>query len=907
MTETAAADSILVGHVAQAPILECAPEISVAEAVASMCQAHRGSIVAVIDGHAAGILTVEDIIRLDFDSPEALARPVAEVMSSPVKSIRQDATLREAAFRFRQERIRHLLVADVAERRIGIVSQTDVVNHQGIEFFIHLRDVRSAMHTDVIVVPAVTRTRDVIRLLRECKQDAVIVEDDGRHGVFTSTDVLAVVNAHTLDEPVSSVAHFPLQSLGPDASLFQARSVFMERRIRHLGVMEGERLIGLLTYGDIMACVEQVYLRDLQRSIVDRSGRVLVAQQALALARVVSASVPQGVVITDSDGLIESVNPPFTAITGYAQEDVAGKNMRILNSGRHDEGFFRRMFAMLAERGVWSGEIWNRRKDGELFSELLTITVVRGIDGAISNYVGVFSNITAQKREQEATRLDGRSVEEQEKLYHIIVDTLPVSVFVKDEAQRYLMVNDSAAAFLGLPKDQVRGKTDQELFPHETAERLHRGDQAVLDSLAHRVEENVVNLHGAEFCLLSNKRGIELGGRRLLIGSSIDISSRRLAEQRLADERELLELIAGNAEQARILETICRRIERYLHGAFVAVMVLDEEGGHLRCGAAPNLPAAYAMAIDGTAVELGNGSFAAAASSGKATFADDIAADPTWQRHRDLAALHSLRACWSTPVFSADRRVLGTFDIYFRSPRRPTELDRDLVEQGTRLAAIAIERAQASAQLHRMATIDTLTGLPNRPHFFSLAQREFARLGRNGMPLAAFMIDVDHFKQINDTYGHAGGDSVLRALAARVGECVRSADICGRLGGEEFAVLLPETDQVAAIMVADRLRRRIGATPVELASGKTCRATVSVGVAILVAGDGLDRLLSRADETLYAAKHNGRDHLLSIEIRIHRLMVRVAVNTFDFVGFKTSRLCDKARESGRGLDGNKDS
>jgi diguanylate cyclase (GGDEF)-like protein/PAS domain S-box-containing protein len=856
-------EQILVGHIAQAPILECAPDIAVAVAIARMCEARRGSIVAVRGERCIGILTVDDIIRLDLEAPLTLTQPVAVVMSAPVKTIRQDATLREAAMRFRQEGFRHLLVTDAADNRIGIVSQTDVINNQGIEFFVHLRDVRSAMHDDLIVVPAVTRAGDVIRLLGECRQDAVVVEEGGRHGVFTATDVLATINAGALDRPIGAVAHYPLQSVAPDTSLFQARSLFVERRIRHLGVKENDRLVGLLTYGDIMACVEQVYLRDLQQTVLAQSGRQLASQQAMVLARVVSESLPQGVVITDGTGSVESVNPAFTAITGYTQQEMMGKNLRILGSGRHDGEFFRAMFATLAERGTWAGEMWNRRKDGELFSELLTVTAVRGVDGAISNYVGVITNITEQKRQQEAL-LQPQRLADQENLYRVVFDALPINVFVKDADLRYLMVNDQAAAFLGLPKDQVLGRSDHDLLPVETAQRLRQADQAALDGLERISQESVVELRGSEFALLTHERGVDVGDRRLLVGAGIDISSRRQAEQRLADEREVLGLIASNASRSQILDTVCRRVERYLHGGFAAVMVLDEDGCRLRHGAAPNLPAAYVEAIDGIEVGADVDCCGTAVFLGQAAVSEDIAADPRWAGHRDLAAQHGLRACWSTPVYSADRQVMGSFDIYFRSPRRPGEFELDLIQQGTRLAAIAIERARASAQLHRMATIDALTGLPNRQHFFTMARRELARVLRNRRPLAAFMIDADHFKRINDSYGHAGGDVVLRSLAGRIVECIRATDICGRLGGEEFAVLLPDTDEEMAIMVGERLRRRIGALPIHLGKDAACEATVSIGVTLLRDGDDLDSMLSRADQALYAAKNGGRNQISSL-------------------------------------------
>jgi diguanylate cyclase (GGDEF)-like protein/PAS domain S-box-containing protein len=854
-------DAVLVGHIAHAPILECPPTTLLGEAIARMREAGRGSIIVVDADQAVGIWTVEDIVRLDFENVEVLQRPVGEVASAPVKTIRRDAAVREAAMRFRQEGFRHLLVVDAAGNRVGIVSQTDVVNNQGIEVFVHLRDVRSVTQTDFLLVPASMPTAAVIGQLRDSRNDAVVIDDQGRLGMFTTTDVLAVVLDRAFAVPVGERAHFPLLSVSPETSLFQARSLFVERHIRHLGVKEGDRLIGLLTYGEVMACVEQVYLREMQRTLVDQSGRLLLSQQALALASALAESVSWGVVITDASGAVESINPAFTAITGYARDEVVGKNLRLLRSGKHDSEFYKAMFAALAERGSWSGEIWNRRKNGDTYPEALTVTAVRGVDGGICNYVGVFANIAEQKRAQRELLSEAQGAGEDGALYRLVLDTLPIGVVVKDEAQRYLMMNDNAAALFGLDKERVRGHTDRELFPADVAEHRQREDQAVLDGLGEVVREETVEVRGGEFHVLSHKRAVELGGRRLLVVAGIDISSRRLAEQRLADERELLQLVAANAEQATVLDSICRRIESYLHGGFAAVMVVDADGRHLRCGAAPNLPASYVAAIDGIEIGPGMCSCPEAAASGEVAIASDIADDPNWLGCRDLAEQHSLRACWSMPVFAADRRILGTFAIYFRSPRVPTALDRDLVEQGTRLAAIAIERAQASAALHRMATIDMLTGLPNRQHFFDLGQRELARGLRAGRPLAAFMIDIDHFKRINDQHGHGGGDEVLRAIGKRFAASLRGADVVGRLGGEEFAVLLPETELQTAILVAERLRRTVADTPVPLTEGGACHATVSVGVAMAAAGDDLDRLLLRADKALYTAKNSGRNQV----------------------------------------------
>ncbi len=174
------------------------------------------------------------------------------------------------------------------------------------------------------------------------------------------------------------------------------------------------------------------------------------------------------------------------------------------------------------------------------------------------------------------------------------------------------------------------------------------------------------------------------------------------------------------------------------------------------------------------------------------------------------------------------------------------------------------ERKRVEAELRRMATTDPLTGLWNRRRFLELAEGELARLRRYGRPVAVLMLDVDHFKAINDGHGHAAGDEALCHLAALCREELRDIDHLGRLGGEEFAVALPEAGLEAAVEVAERLRLRIAGTGLALSGprGGTIRMTVSVGVAAARAEDAsIERALGRADRALYQAKAAGRDRV----------------------------------------------
>jgi len=169
------------------------------------------------------------------------------------------------------------------------------------------------------------------------------------------------------------------------------------------------------------------------------------------------------------------------------------------------------------------------------------------------------------------------------------------------------------------------------------------------------------------------------------------------------------------------------------------------------------------------------------------------------------------------------------------------------------------QRKTDEARLRRLATTDPLTGLSNRRHFFERGAQELRRAARYRRPLALLMLDIDHFKSVNDRFGHEAGDAVLRDLAERLRTGLRSSDLPGRIGGEEFAALLPETTAEQAEGLAERLRAAIAASPL----GPGARITVSLGVALALPAseDSIDAVLRRADAALYRAKAGGRNQV----------------------------------------------
>lgn len=176
------------------------------------------------------------------------------------------------------------------------------------------------------------------------------------------------------------------------------------------------------------------------------------------------------------------------------------------------------------------------------------------------------------------------------------------------------------------------------------------------------------------------------------------------------------------------------------------------------------------------------------------------------------------------------------------------------------------ERNQLEIALEKKANIDFLTGVHSRGYFMEQAETELARAKRYDAHLSVFMLDIDHFKQINDSHGHKSGDAVLRKMAEVCQKTLRAVDIIGRVGGEEFAIMLPETDRVEAIEVAERLRSAIAEAKVPVESGLPLRFTVSIGVAsIFTKEDNVDVLLNHADKALYEAKNSGRNRVCVAE------------------------------------------
>ncbi len=236
---------------------------------------------------------------------------------------------------------------------------------------------------------------------------------------------------------------------------------------------------------------------------------------------------------------------------------------------------------------------------------------------------------------------------------------------------------------------------------------------------------------------------------------------------------------------------------------------------------------------------------------------DDAQNDP---RFNHWEGSNHVRGWMGVPLYRHENFIgLMTLDSY--EPGTYSEEDANLALSFANSASIVIENARLFEQTQQMALTDTLTGIYNRRYFYELGQKEFARSKRYQDPLSIIMIDIDHFKNVNDKFGHLAGDQVLVQFVTRIQSELRESDIFGRFGGEEFIILLPETNLEEATQVAERLRDVTEEYPFLLVTAQTF-ITISLGVTcIKFTSISVDQLIDESDKALYEAKQLGRNRV----------------------------------------------
>jgi diguanylate cyclase len=441
----------------------------------------------------------------------------------------------------------------------------------------------------------------------------------------------------------------------------------------------------------------------------------------------------------------------------------------------------------------------------------------------------VFGLLAYQRKQAEAASREAaaaQALHESQHLMATITDNLPAMVGYWTAELRCRFANGAYFEWFGRTPQDMIGIHIRELLGEELFQKNLPYMLGALCGESQQFERTLVKPDGAVGYTLAeyipDVSDGRVNGFFVLVS---DITSFKEAQMALAEsEWKLRTIIEIEPECVTILSSTATVLQMNQAGLDMIGVALEEEviGIDLNTLIVPQYQQAFQTTIAG--VNHGN--------SGLLVFElVGLAGVPRWIE------------CRAVPMHDRDHRITGSLCVM-----------RDITD-----------RKRAERELEQLAQTDSLTGLANRRHFIALAEQELLRADRYGGPQSILMVDIDHFKKINDGHGHKCGDAVIRCFADLCRNSLRHQDIVGRIGGEEFAVLLPETDCAHALDAADALRRRVEQIEVRTERGEAIRFTVSIGVTCRTPGAhaSLDTLLGEADEALYRAKNTGRNKVCS--------------------------------------------
>ncbi len=534
--------------------------------------------------------------------------------------------------------------------------------------------------------------------------------------------------------------------------------------------------------------------------------------QKLSRAVEYSSSV---VIITDLDGNIEYVNPKFTENTGYTIEEAIGENTSILKSGETLNETYTNLWDTISSGKEWKGELLNRKKDGSCCWTHNSISSVKDETGNITHFVGIQEDVSEHKQAIEL-------LHENETRFRDIAESMSDWIWETDADNAYTYCSDKVETILGYRVDELIGKTLFDIMPANEVDRVktHFSEIASDKGTFHNLENWCLSKDGRMLCFMTSgvpildDEGKLLGYR----GVDTDITERKQAEEALQIEKQFSDMTITSLPGIFYLYNNEGKFLRWNDN-------LEKVSGYNRDEIAQMHPLDFFMTKDQHTVK------------------------------EKISEVFERGEAYIEADFLTKGN--GTVPYFFTGKRIVIDNVQCLVGMGIDIT----ERKYAEEQLSYQASHDALTGLINRHEFERRAERLLSTIKKGKSEHAMCYLDLDQFKVVNDTCGHAAGDELLRQLAIVLHHEVRKRDTLARLGGDEFGILMEHCSLEQAYRVADSLLKAI--QDYQFAwEGHSFKVGVSIGlVAITEATSSLTTLLIQADAACYVAKDLGRNRI----------------------------------------------
>jgi PAS domain S-box-containing protein len=504
-----------------------------------------------------------------------------------------------------------------------------------------------------------------------------------------------------------------------------------------------------------------------------------------------------GVIVTTADldqpgPRIVHVNDACCRITGYRRDELIGKTPRLLQGARTNRAVLATLRAALEVQRPFSGEIVNYRKDGRDYPVQLQVVPVSDAEGQPRYWLSLHRDVSEGRRIEAELR-------DREYRFRSLLSNMRDIIVCHGASGPGAHGYEAGAMLLGRDVQRMAGTRQGEKANIDLWYRSIHPDDRDAYLAAERRRKELGEAYTLEYRIIHpvtrDLRWMQESGwavqqldgdRRFYDSYIIDITERKRVEELLAGQNRVLEMIARGRPLTDTLDSLARLIESQSNGMLCSILLLDEEGRHLRHGAAPSLPDAYNRAIHGLAIGPKAGSCGTAAHKREPVIVTDTYEDPLWADYRNLAMAYELRSCWSTPIFSEEGRVLGTFAMYYRNVRSPSPAEQKLIGIATHVAGIAIERKRAEA-----------------------AQGESEERFRNladSVPALVWMCDAGgQCIYVNGPWLGYTGRTMLQEIGRGFADAIHPDDRARVLADEQRAI-----DQRAILATEYRLRRADG-------------------------------------------------------------------------------------------------
>ncbi len=565
-------------------------------------------------------------------------------------------------------------------------------------------------------------------------------------------------------------------------------------------------------------------------------------------------AAPVAIYSIDLAGNVASWNRAAEDLYGWTAEEIVGKVAPFLPPDEFDRTF-ERLARLFKGDDIGPSEFSPRHRDGHRLHVISSATLLRGDDDEPSAILVFATDMTAQKEASLALEAAHH------KWRHLLMN-ISDTVTILDRDCRVRESTGQYTDVLGYAPSQWVGASGFELLHPDDLDRAATIWEMIVAHPGLEVREVFRTRHADGHWELVEFNGVNLLEDPIVDGvvmTTRNVTAQKRAEALLADEAQVLELIARDASLDDTLPAIARLVE-YHSGGASGILLLSPDGRSLDIGAAGSVPRDLLEIV--RRAPLAPNPYTDSFDLRRPVVIRNLTDNGINRRFADRAAELGYNSAWVVPIIeNRTEELLGIIATYFDADREPEQHEGDVAEVASHLASIAIERDRWQQALYHQARHHQLTGLPNRSLILENLDAAIARAQQNESTVAVMFIDLDRFKVVNDSLGHAAGDKLLVRFGGRLSNLVRPGDFVGHFGADEFIVILENIGGEDDIrFVANRLDLALS-EPFGLDEGEIFLST-SIGVATSRHGvENSEALLQHADAAMFRAKDLGRDRM----------------------------------------------